>query len=371
MDRFRPHAMIAPLAKRGNLKQFSNQKIVRRSLVGFFVAIASAFVAVSTLENYEKNIPLFEYRFIPDHERQLLTTHEKALQPYNEEPPIGTGEKKTTVLLGIFSTTGEKYAQRRRYIRDTYLAYDDPRICKLKEYKRQMLEEPDNVVCQVPYTFVIGAGGKDRPTDHDDEESLTLSKDQFGRKCLEEDITYLNIKENMENGKSPTWFKFGASISESYDIDYIAKIDDDSVLSPELMFQFIADELPPMPYNRRIYGGTGWASKAKNVLYAAGQFYFMSSDLANYVGNQLTAKDRLEMQHSYRATEDADMGVFIFSHPRPVKFFNLSMYKFWAHPLKYEKKFRKAYDAIDQLPRAGRMLPLDVLCPVFLKGGGL
>ena len=236
-------------------------------MIPITLAITTAVVAFTFWGN-EINInyaPFVDYQFFPSEERALSTNMENHLMPYNNEPPIGAGGPKTTFLLGIFSASGEKYTKRRSYIRNTYLA-DDPRICKLSEYKRQVVESPNEVKCQVPYTFVVGAGGKNRPTDHDDYQSLTLETDQYGNVDSEGDCTYLNIKENMEDGKSTTYFKFGASLVRDYSIDYFGKIDDDSVLAPKLLFQLLEDDLPPAPYNSRIYGGSSWASYAHDIM---------------------------------------------------------------------------------------------------------
>ena len=257
--------------------------------------------------------------------------------------------KKTAVLLGIFSAAGAfQYSHRREYIRDTILDNRlEPRLCSLKEFIRQSEENLHKRVCQVAYTFVIGAGGDDRPTDHDDNEPLTVDNDLFGNS--EDDCTYLNIRENMEDGKSPTYLKFGANIANQYGIDYIAKTDDDSVIGINALFNWIDSDLPPSPYNRRIYGGAPRLSRVKNTLYSAGEFYFMSADLADYVGNVLTAGDRLSLMNS-RPIEDLDMGTFVFSNPHPIKMFNMHQRKVWMHPMKTEVAFRKMFLKSSDLP---------------------
>ena len=106
-------------------------------------------------------------------------------------------------------------------------------------------------------------------------------------------------------------------------------------MAPLLLFQFLQDDLPPAPYHTRHYGGVGY-----NFVYGVGEFYFVSSDLANYIGFQQTPEERLQLTMHSHHTEDADMGSFVFSHPRTVKFVNLSRYKFWHHPAKDEDKFR-------------------------------
>ncbi len=130
-----------------------------------------------------------------DHHRSLeirslskMTDH---LHPYQNEAPIGAGHG-TSMLLGIFSMKSDKAKRRRQLIRSSLLSSDN-RICTLREFQRQAIDTPNQRSCQIPYTFVIGAGDEDRPTDHNDEEPMTLDSDQDGEK--EEDCTYLNIRE--------------------------------------------------------------------------------------------------------------------------------------------------------------------------------
>ena len=49
------------------------------------------------------------------------------------------------------------------------------------------------------------------------------------RDLNEPDMTLLNIRENMNEGKSQTWMKYAATIAEEYDLDYVAKCDADSL----------------------------------------------------------------------------------------------------------------------------------------------
>ena len=120
----------------------------------------------------------------------------------------------------------------------------------------------------------------------------------------------------MEHGKSATFFKAIVEIAKKYNIDYIAKTDDDTVHNKDLIQDWINEDLPPAPYNRRIFGGEVRISWRKEVIYGGGEFYFMSTDLADYVGNELTADERRQQSVFI---EDLDMGTFVHSHPRPVK----------------------------------------------------
>lgn len=130
---------------------------------------------------------------VSDYSRNLSKMHDY-LWAYKGEEPVGSNHG-TTLLLGIFSATGKKYDERRRYIRDTYLATEDDRICKLEEFKRQAKGKFYKRRCKIAYTFVVGAGSSDRPYDHDDSEALTLDTDQNGNVDEEDDCAYLNIRE--------------------------------------------------------------------------------------------------------------------------------------------------------------------------------
>jgi hypothetical protein len=98
----------------------------------------------------------------------------------------------------------------------------------------------------------------------------------------------------------------------------------------------------------------------------------MSTDLAHYVGNVLTAADRKAMTHS-RKTEDADMGVFVFSHPRPIKFINMGVLMVWRHQgMKKEEAFRKAWETrMSEMPINEKFLPWFHFCIAWGTGEGL
>lgn len=352
-ERLLNNHVLSEFYKRGTTIQ--NKKIIRILAllsVGIAATFAALFNDLSSFQESLESLPI-EYFPIPDRTLKEMQKYEKEYQ--NEEPLSASLNKKTTMLLGIFSTNAnDKYIKRRNYIRETYLNTKDPRICKLDEYIRQV-ELNMHPVCQVPYTFIIAAGGRKRPFDHDDNEPLTIIPKK--RINDQDDCTYLNIRENMEDGKTATFFKFGAEMSKLYNIDYINKLDDDTIVSPKLLFEFMDDELPPFPYNRRIFGGRAWGSRTGQVYYGAGQYYFLSSDLADFVSNTLSAKDRYALSHSKRKTEDADMGKFLWTHNRPLKFIDLSLHRFWEHGQKSEEDFKKEWDEIMDLNRDEPRLP--------------
>ena len=279
--------------------------------------------------------------------------------------------RSNTILLGIFSMSSEKSLAKRNLIRQTYLQSGGEKVCSLREYKKQIKESasPTNIKCQVVYSFIMGSGGGyGYPFHFDENEPLTLPSalnDEF-----EEDCTYLNIRENMNHGKSPTYFKYAASIADNYRLDYIAKIDDDTVMSIPLLLEFI-DSLPPWPHNIRIYGGLmvvahkrakevpkssttpAAASKEESMisnLYAQGQFYYMSRDLAHYIGYEMPAEKWHQLNIKI---EDGTIGAYIATHPRPITLINHYLKVFWYHPAKELSKFKTAWGWVqdNKLPR--------------------
>ena len=81
--------------------------------------------------------------------------------------------------------------------------------------------------CELIYTFVIGGGNPDGPTelvddslpilvvaDHDDDKRNNNTKNED---LNMDDITLLNIQENMEDGKSQNWMYYASLVMEEFD----------------------------------------------------------------------------------------------------------------------------------------------------------
>ena len=126
----------------------------------------------------------------------------------------------------------------------------------------------------------------------------------------EDDIIYLNIRENMNKGKIPTWFKYAShTMDEEHGLrfDCIAKIDDDTLLFTGNWMDIMDRQLPkPDQVNGDglVYGGfvndpfKAWQSRCHEgqwekcpligPLWMLGSFYFLSRELALY-----TMSDRI------------------------------------------------------------------------------
>ena len=258
------------------------------------------------------------------------------------EEPIGAD---TTFLLGIFSTLSAKENQRRHLIRETYLTQGGGRICSLIQYTA--LHPKDRINCTVAYTFVVGAN-PDGPSERfeTDGEPITLGPKALTGLVREPDIVYLNIKENMEHGKTPTWFRYGSMISQELGVHYVGKVDSDSLISIETFLRFVRTELPPAPYNRLKYGGRQLINYLQGGMYMAGELYFASSDLAQYVTNS----DPIFLERRRKISvgvEDMDFGSWVYTHPQPVRHVLLSRNMFWFHPLKEESEWKIIWDGLD------------------------
>lgn len=293
----------------------------------------------------------------------------------SEEPyvlPEGIGSN-TTFLMGIFSTRTDKEAKRRQLIRDTYLTHGrDSRVCYLSLYMQ--LPSEDRTKCNVVYTFVVGGrDDADAPTEHvDDNERLTLERAKVVGVNDEEDVTYLNIRENMEDGKSDTWLKYGAHLSSKFGFDYVGKTDSDTYVNVDELIEFVVTELPQSPDNVHIYGGIPWANFHKSSLYMAGQFYFVSSDLAQYVGYELTPTHRSNLRNEWRHTEDMDIGNFISNSPYPIKYVICSSHMFWHHPVKTDEEwmeFSTKHSKIGRPAWRNPVMPWRGLAKIWNKQG--
>lgn len=235
-------------------------------------------------------------------------------------------------LLGIFTTDSPMDLKRRTTIRETYLSAfvnssTPHRICSF--YELDTFMEDDEFVCEIAYVFVTG-GNPDGPTEQLEE---TESSGPIALREVPEsvrlpdhdkhDIVYLNIKENMEDGKTPTYFKYATLMVDEHYFDYIAKVDGDTVLNVHILLNSLRKELPVFPGNIRVYGGFMTLPKISRLgkligpAYAAGPFYFLSPDMARYITSTDCPRRQVDA-----GIEDITMSNFVYSHPRHIHRFN-------------------------------------------------
>lgn len=182
------------------------------------------------------------------------------------------------------------------------------------------------------YTFVIGAwdaSNTSAPTELLDDQTSYIHHDSLvsvgeqASRDPETDVTLLNIRENMNEGKTLTWFKYASSVlPETLNIDLIVKVDTDTVVYPHSFLDEFHDEMKKKQVQRPasgVYGGlrevaaTGFSV---NVIpyYMQGGFYFLSRDLAQDVTSNSCQRSaiikRQQTATGYRA-EDRELGTFV------------------------------------------------------------
>lgn len=256
-----------------------------------------------------------------------------------------SSSKPTTFLLGIFTVLQD--VQRRKLIRQTMLMQRDlpddsrGRVCSLQDYVKT-----NSTKCQVVYTFVIGGNPQATPEWHA-ESYLPRTLDPDTMLKHEKDIVYLNIKENMNDGKTMSWFDYASS--QHPELDYIAKADSDALISIPQLISHINGRLPPGNEHPKVYGGflneyeacggTEICDKIRGKVYMSGQFYWLSQDLARYISQDEVRKRPFMTTHN----EDTDLGFLVLSYPEPIEFSICNNAKFWVHPLKGEKEWLQEY----------------------------
>ncbi|CAJ1959560.1 unnamed protein product [Cylindrotheca closterium] len=252
------------------------------------------------------------------------------------------------ILVGIFCTNLNQLEKKRReMLRHTYLTtYTETdtkyRICSLQNLLAKTIEAEN---CQFAYTFVVG-GNSSAPTeqiDTDDIQSIAISHHNIPR--AEPDVLYLNIKENMNEGKSETWFRYATLIIEhELYFDYVAKMDTDTILFPHYFFVYDMAKWPRHPENVRIYGGeynvkqdgTNRSDFLLGASYFNGPLYWMSPDIARFI---TTKCNRTALRTS---AEDMTIGNYINSFPYTINRYQLTR-RSYAHPFKEIPAFRKRF----------------------------
>jgi Galactosyltransferase len=201
------------------------------------------------------------------------------------------------ILIGILSDSHTDMARiyRERH-RQLFQLWDDPRLCSIGELL-SVMESTNNsdrnnigdgekdTRCQVTYTFVLGAYTRlnKNVTTQIDHEGRTISTIHLGslqdtitagttnsssvlnqspltlshmpvwqeqyKDVYEKhhnDVTILNIIENMNEGKTTTYLNWAYQVAERYNISYVAKCDSDTLLRFSTLLNVLNDELPPV-----------------------------------------------------------------------------------------------------------------------------
>jgi hypothetical protein len=285
------------------------------------------------------------------------------------------------VLVGIFTTDDLLESKRRQVLRKTYLSYykssssdTKNRICSLQEFllktsttSHHLNLQQDKKECQLIYAFVLGTNTTTTSTNTSTTQDGTKDKiypkqrrydlvepfirgeldpSELGRfvnasmltnadpnesSSEHNDLVLLNISENMNQGKSESWFLYATQLWKEHmeknnknmdnnpssssqlllPIDYIAKCDSDTLLFPEIFLDQLLDHrhLPSHPKNAYFAGSRYSTTRRKGRYFLAGGCYLLSWELSNYVTSPDCPRTEL-----YLGTEDKSMGNYIWSY---------------------------------------------------------
>ena len=303
---------------------------------------------------------------------------------YDDCVPNGTNHTSTSshfrrrpkILLSIFTMDSALEAERRSTIRRTYLSYykrrydtgtlEQDTLCSLRSVlnNTHLWER-----CHLVYTFVVG-GNSSAPLDvvdtfNFDQQPLVVEPFPLleparrdGRTAMEnDDIVFLNLKENMNDGKSQSWFLYAMQLASerSMIFDYIAKMDSDTLFLPDVFMDTCFPHLPMFPNNAQIFGGSRMIVKkdgdAIDLLaphYYQGSFYMLSWDMAQFITSMDCNRTMLDQYGEKRQfSEDKSIGNFVFSSPKPVRRLpaacNQQKTKWYYHPMKDPTKLEELW----------------------------
>ena len=370
---------------RGNRAKIDTKLGMKIVLV---LSVLAGIIGWSSVLQNSTGLDITSSKCPTDHQHQQLQDWKIASKTAQQQQQSSQNvqshpKKRLRVLMGIFTYDDILQAPYRRQFRkllDVFPQRNDTRVCSLYGFEHAPSDQA-RYQCQFIYTFVVGGLKKtsarselvDTRVQNENGEDTTIDilmpseNVKFQRsKDLKDtfhDVTFLNIRENMNEGKSQTWFKYATTIMEQYDVDYAGKIDSDSLPYLDKFFHWAYVYLPPPPFNSGILAGVpidkfGWSTRSKQVmeeddnemffkslygkvihLYAAGQCYIMSRDLAETIVLEAPRSQAYQEGH-----EDHDVSAMAFRSSKPISFHFLTIQQqFWRHPVKRSKKRKKMW----------------------------
>jgi len=328
--------------------------------------------------------------------RKLLTSDDETRNERHLRNP--------RILMGIFSSDNMFDGTHRTWHRRLFEnIWKDERVCTLSQFRNDT-DTTKRQKCELIYTFVVGSSTDpnavtERLEDKDTKDSpieLSSFKNPMKEDINWPDVTHLNIRENMNEGKSQSWLYFASKMADQFSrsstpIDYVMKFDSDSILRLHDFLEFAHTRLPPAPYNTNIFGGalrdkgpwyhedsklkhppselsrfeSHWGQEYDGVhLYLAGQCYFMSTDLAGFVATEAPfSRARVAKGGYIEGHEDHDISAMVYHNPSPINLITIGKtQRFWEHPVKgaprYQKIVKRETARMNRTPYEGKVLRL-------------
>ena len=137
-------------------------------------------------------------------------------------------------------------------------------------------------------------------------------------------------------------------------IDYVSKLDLDTLISLPQLLDFVNTELSPRLPLPRVFGGLmmdfencggKWfesrCDPANSKAYMSGQFYFCSHDIVHY-----QSKWRTNSTFKSRKHEDLNFGIRVWGYAHALKIMALNPNYFWYHPLKNATQWMEGFSKL-------------------------
>ena len=280
--------------------------------------------------------------------------------------------RDSRLLVGVFSTIYDHKIYRTNY-RDL-AKLSNGIMCSLNDFQSTSV---DSDACRIIYTFVVAGRDKGPTKFLERNKNVAIPRPtlqgplppEFSDFEAQNDFTVLNIKENMEDGKSETWLNYASQVVEEIGgIDYIAKTDGDTMLYIDKFVRYLDAFLPPFPFNSNFMMGKAarkylWKYKEKKgaiqslkhhsdggselgrlQLYFQGQFYGMSPNVAA----EIVQEAQFERVKAYRnGYEDADISTMAANLPHSLNYlFIKSPDLFWEHPVKLNSLGQQGFEKV-------------------------
>jgi hypothetical protein len=300
-------------------------------------------------------------------------------------------------LFGIVSMDSPTEGGLRQAHRETYLSYyklhlgtnhsRHDTICSLSELMNHQDWINDRSKCQFVYTFVIGGGNQTTPSRClwgdgicGGTSTSTMIRDQPGSSfphAMEysqyQDITLLNIRENLNEGKTDTWFSYVSALISlerpDLGVDFVGKLDSDTVTGVDLLLQhykrdailfandsnpylFGGGDLVDAEFCSRVWKICDTPNFTAPIFFGGGMMIF-SSALARHAYLEGTLQGRIEFVTKQWLPEDLVTANFAYADPNiTVRLVTLRQEErplIFAHGLKTPTSFVDRYWQINGL----------------------
>jgi hypothetical protein len=282
---------------------------------------------------------------VPITEPEAISTRAPAPVPLATSTKAPTGAARNPkFLFGIFSIKED--VERRQFMRDSVLSFykdtharNSTRICSLHDLLEAKVSMED---CQIAYVFVVGGleRGPTQMLTPNEENPISIP---LPNHTEESDLVALNIQENMNDGKTPTYYKYASMMAEHLQnttgsaFDFVTKMDLDTMLFPPNFLDFAKKNFPLG--QDHVYAGKRVASM-KISSWVSGALQILSPDLAKAITVP-------EAAGTLSKHEDVEISKRVEKFGKNVSFFWIRDTNILHQPSKtpnMRRPLRKAYD---------------------------